>query len=385
MFRSIVVSAAALAIATSASAQTQQLAGNVHKTVAPNHGVYKIDSGFEVTAQAQRSGPETLFNNREGVTYYYTTVADTDEYIDDGSFAQRGVTGQEQVNGIVWNYCSGLPDAVGDALDTEFRMYDDTTFNVGPSSWAAGTFERGASCAFGIVGLPGDTALTGLSCWEVTLDMAGGFECTLPQELTLGGAEQFGWSMMYLDVAGTTGPYIDSNVGTTQVSYGMTDGFEWFDLLAVGAEHQGNFWFGGGAKLQGNFNITMSGNVNDTQAYYSAAPGANDTVDWQATNEIRGGTLAGWMVTNPDGTSNYGMLVSNGAADSPVVAGGTASLLVNAGGLLTGPIPMGTAGSFGVNLPPSVPANIFTQAVQHTGALSPANTTAASNGLHHSN
>jgi hypothetical protein len=386
MFRSIVASAAVVALAAGATAQNQLPAGSLNKTVTPSAGVYSMETGFEVTTQAYRSGPEVLFNNRAGLGYYYTTVLDTDEYVDEGAFAQRGVNGTEQVNGMTWEYCSGIPDSVGDALSVEVRFYNDTILGSGPTGWTNTTAERGAACAFGIAGLPGDTALTGLSCWIITLDLAGGFECTLPQETTLGGQEPFGMSVVYLDATGSTGPILDSITGGAAPGYGAQDYFEWFDTSQpAGAEYQGAFFFGGGAKLQGSFNMELAGNVNDTEAYYSAAPLAGDTVDWQATAEVRAGSAAGWAVTNPDGVSNYGMLVSNGSADLPVVAGGTASLLVNAGGLLTSPIPLGTSGAFGINLPGSVPSSIFTQAVQHTGALTPPNTTAASNGLVHSN
>jgi hypothetical protein len=388
MFRSIFASAAALAIVAGATAQNQLPAGNLHKSVTPSHGVYSLESGFQVSTQAYRSGPETLYNNRDGATYYYTTVADTDEYVDEGSFARRGVTHTEQVNGITFEYCSAMPDPLGtnDVLDTELRMYDSTVAGAGPPSWTSSSADHGATCSLGLVGLPGDGG-AGFACWIVTVDLTGGYECTLPQELSAGSADTFGWSMMYLDPAGSTGPILDSLVGATSVGYGALDQFEWYDLLqAAGSEYLGSYWFGGVAKAQGSFNMSMQGNVNDTSAYYSATPGANDTVDWQATAEVRGGQAAGWAVTNPDGVHNYGMLVSKHSADIGIV-GGTASLLISPSpaNLLHAPIPMGVGGAFGANMPPSLPANIYTQAVQHTGALTPGNTTAASNGLHHSN
>jgi len=379
MLRSIATGVALLGFMAGATAQQQTLApGTANRTVAPQHGVYKMESGFELVQTTPRTGPDTLFSN-DGGEYYYDTLNQSPsfEWVDEGSFPQTGVNGTEQINELVWNYCSTEPDDPGGvALNpgSVMLMYNDTVFNTGPTGWP--TFQ----CGYAIGGLPQwDGNPLGINCWVITLDLSGGFECTLPQELTLGGAEPFGYSNTYL--AANTGPVFGSTTG-----YGVVDGMELYDLTQpAGAEHQGNFFLGGGPHAQWNLNMTFNGYANDTQAYYSAAPLANDTVQWNTSGEVRGGALAGWVVENPDGVSNYGMLVSNGAADSPVVAGGTASLLVNAGGLLTSPIPMGTAGSFGVNLPPSVPSNIFTQAVQHTGALSPANTTAASNGLQHSN
>ncbi|MHC4837847.1 MAG: hypothetical protein ACYTF3_06640 [Planctomycetota bacterium] len=379
MLRSIVTGVAILGLCAGASAQTQQVATGktFHRTVAPQHGVYSLESGFQQTSVGYRTGPETLFNNRGG-EYYFDTLNQSPsfEYIDEGSFPASGVNGTEQVNELVWEYCSFEPDDSGGIQNNPgsvMLMYNETVFNVGATGWP--TFQ----CGYTIGGLPQwDGNPLGLNCWIITLDLSGGFECTLPQEATVGGQETFGWSNTYL--APNTGPVFGSTNG-----YGVVDGFEWYDLNSVGSEYQFNVFFGGGAKAQANWNMEFNGLANDTVAYYSASPLANDTVQWNSTTEIRPGGIAGWNVENVDGVSNYGMLVSNGSADSPIVAGGTASLLVDAGGLLTSPIPMGTVGTFATTLPGSVPANIFTQAVAHTGALTPPNTTAASNGLQHSN
>jgi len=380
MLRSIVTGVTILGLCAGASAQTQQTASakTFHRTVSPDAGIYHLDSGFEKVNTTYRTGPETLFNNRGGEYYFDTLNHDPNwENIDEGAFPATGVNGTEQINEVVWEYCSFEPDDPGGVANNPgsiMLMYNDTVFNIGPTGWP--TFQ----CGYALPGLPQwDGNPNGLNCWIITLDLSGGFECTLPQELTLGGAEPFGWSNTYLAL--NTGPVMGSVNG-----YGVVDGYEWYDLnQAAGTEHQGNFWFGGGGHAQANFNMQYNGMANDTEAYYSAAPLASDTVQWNTTTEIRPGTAAGWQVENPDGVSNYGMLVSNAFNDSPVVAGGTASLLVNPSGLLTSPIPMGISGSFGVNLPANVPAAIYTQAVQHTGALAPPNTTAASNGLKHSN
>ena len=73
MFRSIITTAAIAALAAGASAQSQLPAGNLHTSVAPSAGIYKMDTGFEATSVAYRSGPETIFNNQDGLIYYYTT------------------------------------------------------------------------------------------------------------------------------------------------------------------------------------------------------------------------------------------------------------------------------------------------------------------------
>jgi hypothetical protein len=164
--------------------------------------------------------------------------------------------------------------------------------------------------------------------------------------------------------------------------YGSFDHFQWYDMTAaLGTENLGAYWFGGGAKLQASWDLSLEGNVNDSTSYSSANPGANDTIGFTCTSEVRAGQAAGWAVTNADGTSDYAMLVSTGSADLPIVAGGSASLLINHQSMPAGPFPMGTAGAFGANLPSNIPSSIYAQAVSYAGALSPANTTGASNGM----
>jgi hypothetical protein len=392
MFRSIVASAAVVALAASASAQTpQQIAGNINQVTTPTALQYTMGEGYQVINRAQRSGPETIFNNRDGLIYYYTTVTNTDEYVDEGSFPMAGVNGTEQVNGVVFDYCSGVPDAVGDAIDVEMRFYDEVVAFVGITGYVDAN-NRNEKCGYLIGGLPGDTALTGLSCWAVTLDLNSGFECTLPQEQTAGGMEAFGHSVMYMDAAnsGATGPLIDSLLGTQLGNdYGVQDFFEWYDnSQPLGAEYAGTYWFGGGAKLQANFLIQMEGNPTDTSAYYSANPGTADTVDLQGDVEVRPGQAAGWTITNPTAGQNYSLLASVGTADiaSPALVGGNAHLLVDWLGnpLLPAPIAM-VGGTHAQNLPGALPPSINVQAAEHTGALSPASITAMSNGLNHAN
>ena len=384
MFRSIITTAAIAALAAGASAQSQLPAGNLHPSVAPSTGIYKMDTGFEATSVAYRSGPETIFNNRDGLVYYYTTVASTTEYADGGSFPAQGVSGMEQVNGLTWSYCSGMADLSGaGVLDTELRFYseNDSANYGGIVGWVDAN-TRNEACILGIAGLPGDQAGTGFACWVIGLDLAGGFECTLPQESAAGLGETWGWSMTYLDLLASSGPMLDSITGGAVGGYGSFDHFQWYDMTAaLGTENLGAYWFGGGAKLQGSFDLSLEGNVNDSTSYSSANPGANDTVGFTCTSEVRGGQAAGWAVTNPDGASSYGMLVSTGSADLPIIAGGSASLLINHQTMPAGPFSMGTAGSFGANLPSNVPSNIYAQAVAHTGALTPGNCTAASNGM----
>jgi hypothetical protein len=135
----------------------------------------------------------------------------------------------------------------------------------------------------------------------------------------------------------------------------------------------------------GNFSMKLYGNVPDTQAYYSVAPLANDTVRFNAISEIRAASMSSWAVENANAGSTYGMLVSSQSADLPIVANGTASLLVNHGSFLTNPISLGSTGSLSATLPAALPPVFFTQAVELNGALAPSNVIAASNGLAHYN
>jgi hypothetical protein len=188
--------------------------------------------------------------------------------------------------------------------------------------------------------------------------------------------------MVYLDPLNGSGPILDSITGGAVPGYGSFDHFQWYDMSQpLGTENLGAYWFGGGAKVQGSWDLSLEGNVNDSTSYTSANPGVNDSVGFTCTSEIRAGQAAGWAVTNPDGSSDYAMLVSTQSNDIPIIAGGTATLLINHQTMPAGPFPMGTGGSMGANLPSNIPPNVHTQAVAYSGALNPGNCTAASNGM----
>ena len=342
-----------------------------------------MGEGYQVVTQAQRSGPETIFNNRSGAIYYYATIPQTEEWVDEGSFAMHGVNNTEQVNGMGFDYCSSVPDPLGDAITIELRFYEETIGFSGVTGWADAN-NRNEKCGYIIPGLPGDTSLTGGSCWAINLDLSHGFECTLPQEQTAGGMETFGWSNVYTTAVptGATGPFLGGTTG-----YGVQDYFELYDLTqALGAEYQGTFNFGGAPRAQANFPMSLEGNPTDTVAYYSAAPGTADTIDLQADVEVRAGQAAGWTITNPTVGSNYALVASTSTVDLPVLVGGNAHLLVNWLGapLLPAPFLM-PGGAYSQVLPAAIPPTINVQAAEYTGALTPANVTAMSNGLTHSN
>ncbi|MDA0666545.1 MAG: hypothetical protein O3A95_05980 [Planctomycetota bacterium] len=396
MFRYIVASAAVMTLAVGASAQTQQIsAGNLHRTVAPTHGVYNLTTGFEVSSQSYRSGPETIFDNTDGIAYYFTTVGGTQEWIDSMAFAADEISGEEQINGFDYAYCSLLADAAGNAITTEVRFYNDNPGGMEPTGWTdlgAGTIQN-AACAYGLAGLPGDTSGGGISCWNVAIDLACSFECSVTQELTPGGFTEFngiGW--MYLDAAssGATGPLLGSTItaagpGTAVTGYGSQDLFELMDLAVVGAEHQGTFWFGGPAKAQATFDVTMFGDgIANTDVVNATAPLSGDVLCLGVDGPVVPGATVTWSLDAAGAASRYAMLVSSGPASLAV--GGLLNILVNPGSLLASPLPMnGAVPSFSTTLPGNLPPRVYAQAVGFTGAVNPANAIEASNALRHNN
>jgi len=336
-----------------------------------------MDTGFQLLQQATTQGPQTLFNNRAGLAYYYTTVAPTDEYIDEAAFPASGVDGSDQVSGLTFEYCA----TNGVTLDTELRFWRDTTTGSGPSAWTSQIADHGASCFYQLLNLP-----SGTGCWAVTVDLRGGFECTLPQELQVGSLERFAWAMIYLDPSNQTGPILDTNLPGAVPGYGNLDSFEWFDLnQAFGSEHQGSFSFGGIPKAQGSFALTLTGPRTDTKAYYSQAPLPLDRLILTSQEEVRPQTNVTWQVENPIVGQNYFLLLGAQPFDMPALALGGANLLVAPPSLLAAPQLMGPLASYSALTPTQMPSALYVQAVEYSGTLQVTSTTAASQGLRHSN
>ncbi|PCJ52357.1 MAG: hypothetical protein COA70_12595 [Planctomycetota bacterium] len=390
-----------MTLAVGASAQTQQIsAGNLHRTVAPTHGVYNMTTGFEVNAQSYRSGPATIFDNTDGVGYYFSTLASNDiEWIDSVAFAADEISGDEQINGFVFNYCSLLADPVGDAITTEVRFYDDNPGFAEPTGWTdlvAGTIQN-AACAYGIAGLPGDTSLAGISCWGVTIDLHCGFECSVPQEITFGGVTEFngvGW--MYMDAfgGGSTGPNLGSTVLQTSPGYGTRDLFELMDLAIVGGEWQGTFWFGGAPKAQAYFDLTLFGDgILDTDVVNADLPDTGDVLCLGSDMEFRAGNAVTWALDDAGGTAvfpsaAYAMLVGTAGGNFGAAAGAGTTLLVDPGSLLFPPTPFVMSGAVpSVTTPtlPGLPPTVWAQSLGFNGGIGAGNAAEASNALRHNN
>ncbi|PCJ52356.1 MAG: hypothetical protein COA70_12590 [Planctomycetota bacterium] len=400
MFRYIVASAAVMTLAVGASAQTQQIsAGNLHRTVAPTHGVYNMTTGFEVNAQSYRSGPATIFDNMDGVGYYFSTVGATEEWIDSVAFAADEISGNEQINGFDFNYCSLLFDAAGTAITTEVRFYDDNPGFAEPTGWTgAGTIQN-AACAYGLAGLPGDTSGTGISCWAVGIDLMCGFECSVPQEVTPGGITEFngvGW--MYLDasLSGLTGPNLGSTVLQTTPGYGTRDLFELMDLAVIGGEWQGTFFFGGAPKAQAYFDLTLYGDgILNTDVVNADAPDTGDVLCLGSDVALVAGNAVTWALDDAGGTAvfpsaAYAMLVGTAGSSAGFgsIAGAGTTLLVDPGSLLFPPTPFIMAGAVpSVTTPtlPGLPPTIWAQSLGFNGGVGPGNAAEASNALRSNN
>lgn len=363
MLRNTLLTLLALGAAAPLSAQAGTLKSTQGAT--QGHGIYRMDTGFEVTSEpVARSGPETLFENPDAASYYYLVIPAGDEWIDEGAFAQRGTLADEEVNGFVFDYCSS---EVG-TFDVEVRFYNDVNIVTGPSA--------AASCAYGLAALPGDLLGAGLACWGITVDLAGGFECTLPQELTPGGAETFGWSVVYLDASNSTGPdMMPSGVG----GYGTADTF-WDATNAVGLIINT-------PKAVGTFSLKLDGNAMDTRAIYNPTPRVGDILQLVVDTPVKAGNTVTFTAEGATAGTNYFLLASTSTNPGFPPLGGTAASLMVGLPLLSGtPVPMtvaGTDASVTVNLPAGLPPLVATQAVGIIGPTGPANVVEASNGLTH--
>jgi len=337
-----------------------------------------MTQGFQRSTSSYRSGPETIFDNTLGGGYYFLLFDDAEEWIDEGAFARRGILPSEQINGFDFSYCSTLPDALGDAITTEVRFYNDTIIGSGPSS------HPNAECAYGIAGLPGDTSLGGISCWAVAIDLEGGFECTLPQEALPGGGTTtfFGVGWMYLDGfgGGQTGPFIGGS------GYGSQDSME----LYTGGVHTGTFNFGG--ILLANLPMVMYGNgVLDTSVVNADTPNTGDILALSSDVEFRTGNQVTWSLRDP-GTVGLAYAMVVGTAGNSAGFGGLAglgtNLLIDPGAILSPPTPLvmsGTTPSFTTAPLPPLPPLVMAQAFGFSGGIGIGNATEASNALMHNN
>lgn len=385
-----------LLLGSSAFAQAQNRAGTQERVTPPQRGTYDLTTGFQPGAPTARSGPETIFDNSAGTEYYWSMFSHAEEYIDEIAFVARDLDGDEQINGLRWEYCtfSSAP------VDLELRFYTDTVFGAGPSSWFVGPgTNQNAACAYGLSGLPPDSnpADSIPTCWQVDLDLECGFECSLPQELTPGGMTEFlgvGW--MY--DGGQSGPVLDSTwgpggPGTAVPGYGSQDYFELFDLaLGLGQEYVGTFNFGGGSKIQASFQLTLYGNgILDTDVVNASAPDIGDLHCLKTDTELRPGASVTWSLVDP-GTPGLTYALIVGTQGDPLgygpIAGPTVSLLIDPAFALMPPTPLlmpGTTPMYTSPPLPGLPPSLYVQAFGFSGGVARGNVVESSNALRHRN
>jgi len=324
-----------------------------------------MDTGFIHTGPpsfANRSGPETLFSNQQA-SYYYAVPPAQAEFIDDAAFAQRGNLPTEEVNGFDFMYCS----SEFGFFDATIRFYQDTNCATGPSTLPA--------CEYNLSALPGDTLGAGLACWVVNVDFSGGLECTLPQELTPGGQEAIGVSVVYLDSSNTSGPIVCA----TNVGYGATDCY--WDV-STGAGVSINL-----PKIVGSFVTTLYGNAMDSRSLYPRNPLPGDNLALTVSTSVKGGAVVSFEAEGALPGTSYALLAATTPTSTyPSLGGGVATLLLTPPLLAPTPLPMsvsGTTASLTAALPPILPPLLVTQVVGYVGPLNPSNVTQASNGLEH--
>ena len=361
-----------------------------------------MNTGFELGAPSYRSGPETIFDNTDGVNYYFSTLSPTEEWIDSFAFIADEISGFEQINGFEFHYCSLFQDVTGDSIAAEFRFYEDNPGFMEPTGWTdpiAGTIQN-AACTYLLPGLPGDTSGTGLSCWFINVDLMCGFECTLPQEESPGGGNTsyngFGWMMQDPTGGMDTGPYLGSRIHQTTPGYGTRDLFELMDLTFVGSEWQGTYFFGGDPKAEAIFDLILFGDgIPDTDVINPDVPNTGDVLCLGSDVEFRSGATVTWALDDLGGTAifpsaAYAMLVGKNGSSAGFgsLAGPGTTLLVDPGSLVTPPTPLVMAGIVpSVTTPslPGLPPTIWAQAMGFNGGIGAGNAAEASNALRHNN
>jgi len=345
------------------------------------YGTYDFDQGFTATNGANRTiGPDVLYDLTGSSAYFYGAIpGDKQEWVDSAWLPNRGLSGQEQVNGVAWNYCEGGYTAYFDAY---LSLYTDTVACIGPSAWIPGV-PSFADCFYRIDGLPG------AGCWNVTVDLSGGFECTLPDSSNpqSGAQGSVGWSVTSINAnSAYLGPFI--NAGPPPP--GSQPTFDWRDWSGAffGAYVSGGcFNFG----MHTDFQFALYGAPVDVQSCFGSNP--LDTLVFEAAGAVENGLPFNFKVTGVGGTGRFYLLCQpdgiggTDVCDQATMAGG--------GGAFTRQVALSGVRlhSLGVrsanfNASVAVPANPVDSHVLFqvacfplTGPIKPSNVAAASNGI----
>lgn len=388
MNRILLSLAAASGLAAGASAQQALSSAHLQPVSNLQYGAYDFQHGFTVSPGGNRAlGPDVLFDTTGNFAYYYAVVgSDTtkQEWVDDTWLPNRGLSGEEQITGMGWNYCEGGSTQYFDAY---VSLYRDTVGCTGPSAWVPG-LPSFADCIYGIGGLPGS------SCWNVTIDLSGGYECVLPDSSNpqSGAKGTIGWSVTPFNCNNTPhlGPFIARQA---DMSPGSQDLFEWRDWngLYFGSYVSGGcYFFGGFPRTIGEFQVAFYGAAADVQNCY----GSNglDSLLLEAVNAPENASVWNFNVSGVGGAGRFYLLMQ---PDLSGLDGCDQATMAGNGGMFTRqvalagttPLSLGVqsvdfSGAVGV---PANPVNLHALCqvicVPLTGPVSPANVAAASNGL----
>lgn len=344
------------------------------------YGHYDFEHGFTVTSGGSRTiGPDVLYDTIGNPAYYYGVFgsAEKQELLDSLQLPNRGLSGEEQVNGMSWNYCEGGYTAYFSAY---LSLYTDTVACVGPSAWIPGV-PSFADCFYRIDNLPGS------GCWNVTIDLSGGFECTLP-DLTnpaSGAQGSIGWSVTPFNTNGS--PYLGPFINAGPPPPGSQPTFDWRDWSGQ--------YFGayvhGGCFISGDFLVALYGSPIDVQSCFGS--NSLDTLVFEATNAVENGAPFHFDVTGVGGSGRFYLLCQ------PDGVGGTdvcdQATMAGSGGAFTRQVALSgvrlhSLGVQGTDFSASmaVPANPVNSHVLFqvasfnlTGPIKPSNVIAASNGI----
>lgn len=342
-------------------------------------GTYDFNRGFQEEPYGNRAiGPDVLFDNRACPAYYWlalTSNPSKQELLDEGGLPFRGSSGTESVNGIEWEYCelgySGNYDSV-------LCLYERTQPQLGPPEWIPG-MPSFPSCTYLISGLPGG------GCWNIGLDLSGGFECSIPQT-GAPGAAYFGWSVTPLSVGSFSGHPVATNLCP---GYGTSNSLDWrdWDGHVTGTPYTfvGSFIGGTAPKVRADLRVTIHGNPQDVSPVYGSEPG--DSLHLSTTVEPDPGITWPLLVDGaPAGLQDYVLLCSPGAPQGVVMSSNSTTWTRQCALPVEGTHALQATGpSFSIllHLPPSVSVGRRAQCqlVQIVGPAKPANVAAASNGL----
>lgn len=262
------------------------------KTISPQFaGTYQMSTGkFLSKAKSPQTIRTVLYNNTIRSNYYSYGGA-FQEWIDEGGLRDRGSFRNEQILAIQFSYCSTYPDPTQNSGSMTISIYDETVLCGGPG----GNFVNGGYvCAYDIVGVPLGNSNGQLQCWDIQVDLTGGYECpsTLSNQachlgdLTTDDAADklFGWSVIaHQD---NTGLWIAEGGRNTE------NGFDWFDETGM---YLGCYWFGGPPFL--SFYIKLLGDMNPDGRFYRPCA-SNSFHELFLDHENVGGTEYLWSIHN---------------------------------------------------------------------------------------